>query len=47
MDIKRSLKEGKRLGHPYISLWVICVNKARKAAVGIVSRELLSDDVFT
>lgn len=40
MVIKRSLEEGKGHRHPYISLWGICVNKARKAAVGIVSREL-------
>lgn len=47
MSIKRNLKEGKGHRHRYISLWGICVNIARKAAVRIVSRELLSDDAFT
>lgn len=47
MSIKRSLKEEKGHRHPYISPQGTCVNIARKAAVGIVSRELLSDDVFT
>lgn len=46
MDIKSNLREGKGYRHPYISLWDICINKARTAAVGIVSRELLTD-VFT
>jgi len=46
MDIKRSLREGKGHRHPYISLQGICINGARKAAVGIVSRKLLSHDVF-